>query len=932
MTPSARLALVLFTVALLAPARPAPGADAPGARPNVLLICVDDLKPALGCYGDPHAKTPHIDRLATRGVRFTAAYANQAVCSPSRNALLTGLRPQTLGIYDLGTNFRRAAPTIRTLPQLFRDAGWHAAGLGKIFHVGHGNRDDAESWDEPLFRGRTVQYHLPANRGPSREEARFEGRANPGKLPRGSATEMADVDDDTYDDGRIAAEAVRRLHAAAAAPGKPFFLAVGFLKPHLPFVAPKRYWDLHDPASLPLPATRRPPEGAPPYAATEWGELRQYKDTPDTGPIDEALTRKLIHGYYAATSYADAQIGRLLAALDETGLAANTIVVLWGDHGWHLGDHGMWCKHTNYEQATRVPLVIAAPGVAGGTATAALVETVDILPTLLDLAGLPAAPGRDGRSFAPVLGDPARSARDHCVHVYPRGDRLGRAIRTADRRLVEWRAFGAAPETADIELYDVSADPDETRNVAAERPDEVARLRALLDGHPLPRRPLGGARAEDRTVETVHEPPVPAVEGVLRYRTRYRLWIPAGDGPLRGLVVHQHGCGKGASDGSRTGADDLQWQALARAWRCGLLVPTYETTDGDECRAWCDPRRGSDEAFLAALDRLAEASGCPEVAVVPWCLWGHSGGGFWATIMLERHPERVVAAWLRSGSPFPAIAKGEIPPLDFGRDAAFAVPIACNPGIREKGDARFAAAWSGAVDTLAFFRARGAPVLFAPDPRTGHECGESRALAIPFFARMLEARLPHVAGTAGPLRALDMGGALGTPLDGDDMPGEPRPLAECGDARRCGWLPDAAFAAKWRDYLRDGRVADVTPPPPPRDLRAAPRPGGRWHVAWRADADPESGLAGFSVRRGGEEIARIGPENGRTLLQGLSYHDTPTGPTPPFEVEFARGDAADTLVVVALNGAGVESTPAPVDLDDIDLDDDDGKGVRDSGR
>jgi len=495
-----RLGLVaaapLVAALLAAVGGPAPAADPqPHRRPNVLLICVDDLKPALGCYGDAAARTPHIDRLAARGVRFDAAFCNQAVCSPSRNALLVGLRPQTLGIYDLGTNFRRAVPTIRTLPQLFGDAGWRTASLGKVFHIGHGNRGDDASWHEPPFRGRTVHYVLPENDRPSREAARFENRPGAEKLPRGSATERADVDDDTYDDGRIAAEAVRRIRAAAAAPGAPFFLAVGFLKPHLPFVAPERYWRLHDPERLPRARPLGPPAGAPPYAAAPWGELRQYKDVPDRGPVDDSLARRLVHGYYAAASYVDAQIGRVLDALDETGLASDTILVLWGDHGWHLGDHGQWCKHSNYEQATRIPLIVAAPGMVRGGVTSALVESVDVLPTLLDLAGLPPVEGRDGRSFAHVLADPSAAGRDHCIHVYPRGDRLGRAVRTAGLRLVEWRGFGADEETAAWELYDLRADPDETRNLAAERPGEVGALRDLLATHPAPRPPLGDGRA-----------------------------------------------------------------------------------------------------------------------------------------------------------------------------------------------------------------------------------------------------------------------------------------------------------------------------------------------------------------------------------------------------------------------------------------------------
>jgi iduronate 2-sulfatase len=460
--------LAAVAMATLAMAGTAAEPSAAAGRVNVLLVCVDDLKPAIGCYGDALAKTPNIDRLAARGVRFERAYCNQAVCSPSRNALLTGFRPQSLGIYDLATNFRRAAPTVRTLPQLFRDGGFHASALGKIFHVGHGNHDD---------------------------EARFEGRS-PEKLPRGSATESARVDDEAYDDGRIAAEAVRRIRSAATTPGKPFFLAVGFLRPHLPFVAPERYWDLHDPDALPRPDTTVAPIGAPPYASSDWGELRQYKDAPDNGPVDEALARRLVHGYYAAASFMDAQVGKLLDALDDTGLAADTIVVLWGDHGWHLGDHGLWCKHTNYEQATRIPLIVSAPGMHRGATTAALVESVDILPTLLDLAGLPAVDGRDGRSFARSLADPSVPARDHCIQVYPRGKRLGRAIRTADLRLCEWREFGAAPDQAEIELYDMAHDPGETKNVAADRLEDVARLRALLAEHPEPRPPLVGPAAD----------------------------------------------------------------------------------------------------------------------------------------------------------------------------------------------------------------------------------------------------------------------------------------------------------------------------------------------------------------------------------------------------------------------------------------------------
>jgi iduronate 2-sulfatase len=459
-----------------------------GKKPNILLLCVDDLKPAIGCYGDALARTPNVDRLARRGVRFERAFCNQAVCSPSRNALLTGLRPQTLGIYDLATNFRKARPDAVTLPQQFRKHGYRTEAMGKIFHVGHGNHEDPASWSVPHFAAKTVAYALKENLGPTREGALFDNK-NPKDLPRGAPTESADVPDETYGDGRIAAEAVRRLREAKQNPDSPFFMAVGFLKPHLPFVAPRKYWDLHDPAKLPQPGRASPPEGAPPFAPQFGGELRQYKDVPDKGPMGAELTRHLIHGYYAATSYMDAQLGKVLDALEETGLHRNTIVVLWGDHGWHLGDHGMWCKHTNYEQAARIPLIVEVPGGRQDAAARALVETVDLYPTLCRLAGIPVPDGLDGTGFEKVLADPQAAHRESVIHVYPRGQRLGRALRTERHRLVEWKVPGAAADSAVLELYDYQADPAETKNLAAEQPEVVARLRAALAAHPEALRP-----------------------------------------------------------------------------------------------------------------------------------------------------------------------------------------------------------------------------------------------------------------------------------------------------------------------------------------------------------------------------------------------------------------------------------------------------------
>lgn len=462
-------------------------------RPNVLFLAVDDLKPVLGCYGDRTVKSPNIDRLAARGLLFENAFCNQAVCAPSRNSLMTGRRPQSLGIYDLGTNFREVVPDAVTLAQFFRQNGYRTEALGKIFHVGHGNHEDPVSWSVPHFKSAVVAYALPeshARDGLTREEAYFanEFLGQIGQLPRGAAFESADVPDTGYPDGRMAEEAVRRLRNAKTRPDEPFFLALGFVKPHLPFCAPKKYWDLYDPAAFRLAERQTAPEGAPGYAGSNSGELRQYSHAPEGGPIPPDLQRSLIHGYHAAVSYMDAQLGKVLDELDRLGLADNTVIVLWGDHGWHLGDHGMWCKHTNYEQAARIPMLVIAPGVARpGTRTRALAETVDLYPTLAELAGLPVKDvpqGLDGTSLVPLLKDPALAGKPAVFHAYPRSPKnrnlIGRALRTARYRLVEWKVPGAPAESADLELYDYDTDPAESRNLAAERPDAVRELRSLL--------------------------------------------------------------------------------------------------------------------------------------------------------------------------------------------------------------------------------------------------------------------------------------------------------------------------------------------------------------------------------------------------------------------------------------------------------------------
>jgi iduronate 2-sulfatase len=476
---------LLLLLALLSPAL---AAD----KPNVLFLLVDDLKPALGCYGDTLAITPNIDRLAARGLRFDLAYCNQAVCAASRTALLLGSRPTSTGLHGLSRFHRVSIPDAVTLPQHFMANGYRVEGIGKIFHTGHGNRDDAASWSVPWTPQPVVEYRLPESTGGgklTREEAYFTNQrlGDIGALPRGAAIESADVPDNAYGDGRTAELGIERLQAAAKRE-QPFFLALGFAKPHLPFTAPRKYFAMHDKAKFSLAAYTKPPKDAPAVAGKKGGEITNYEPVPANGVVSDELARDLIHAYYAAATFADAQIGKVLDELQRLGLEKNTIIVLWGDHGWHLGDHGIWTKHTNYEQANRIPLLVIAPGVTQpGSASKQPAESVDLFPTLAELAGLPAPRGPqpiDGVSLVPVLRDPAKIVRDHACHSYPRGPLMGRAIRTQRYRLVEWKLPGTDPATAQLELYDYETDPLETQNLAATKPGIVTQLRAILARHP----------------------------------------------------------------------------------------------------------------------------------------------------------------------------------------------------------------------------------------------------------------------------------------------------------------------------------------------------------------------------------------------------------------------------------------------------------------
>ena len=460
--------------------------------PNILLILVDDLKPALGVYGDAIAKTPHLDRFASKGTRFEMAYSNQAVCAPSRINLMLGSRSTSSGIYEFGQNFRDYYPDAVTMPQFFKQKGYHAESMGKVYHIGHNTYGDEASWSVPHHKDLVIEYVDAESKkeGFTREEALFSNQSANG-LPRGMAWESPEVADEAYADGRTAKRAIERLAQLKNNPDKPFFLAVGFARPHLPYSVPKKYWDLYDPASLPLPTYQIAPAGAPAYAVKRDTEIDQYKPIPHSSqqdPFSPDLQRKLIHGYYAGVSYVDAQIGKVLSALEQLDLDENTIVVLWGDHGYHLGELGIWTKHVNYELANRIPVIMAGPGIAKkGRKTLQPMETVDIYPTLAELAGFkrPEVPQPlDGLSMVPVLKNTKKSIRDHAYHTFPRGGRLGRAIRTDRYRLVEWKRIGAPENTAEYELYDYQNGRVEMKNLAAEQPEVLARLKAILARHP----------------------------------------------------------------------------------------------------------------------------------------------------------------------------------------------------------------------------------------------------------------------------------------------------------------------------------------------------------------------------------------------------------------------------------------------------------------
>lgn len=505
-------------------------------RPNILFIAIDDLRPELGSYGSEIAITPHMDALADDGLLFDRAYCQQAICSPSRASLMTGARPDTIGVVENYTYFRDANPDIITLPQHLWANGYATVRTGKIYHnAAFGDEELSWSRDSTGVETRQkwadpVRFALPENDGVRAAKIRKLGADAHSALLKGPAYESADVPDQTYEDGYNTDLAIETLHDLIKNEQQPFFLGLGLKKPHLDFIAPKKYWDLYERGSIPIAEQVDAPQEGAAMGLHASFELRTRHAIPKYGDIGPDLARTLRHGYLACASYVDAQIGRMVAALESAGVRDNTIIIVWGDHGWHLGEMGIWGKATNYEIGTRVPLMIWTPDMPAGSrgrSTDALVELVDMYPTLCDLVGVTLPAHLEGHSFKPLLNDPDRAWKKAAFSQYPNpalrewaanpltddmrelffgplirdvesniigqqgndwnrdlfeNDLMGYAMRTNRYRLIAWKDV-KHPETEPIfvELYDHENDPTETINVAKQNPQIVHRLLTQLD-------------------------------------------------------------------------------------------------------------------------------------------------------------------------------------------------------------------------------------------------------------------------------------------------------------------------------------------------------------------------------------------------------------------------------------------------------------------
>lgn len=460
-------------------------ASAATPRLNVLLITMSDLRPDLGCYGHLIAQTPHLDALASRGTAFTRAYCQFASASQSRSSFFTGRRPDTTRIFDTQTHFRRHLPNAITLPQAFRQAGYVTTAFGRVFHNG---LNDYESWSIPAWFPNGSPWNSPENSARARKfRENLEARGWKNALLRRSREELGpswesrDVSDDALPDGQTAVNAIQALSFLK---DQTFFMAIGFQKPHLPLVVPKRYFDIYKKRKFELVDYAPPPAKVPPVALHDNPVLRSYKDIPEKGPIPEAKAIEVIRAYYGGISYSDAQVGRVMKALDRNGLRDNTIVVVCGDNGWQLGNHGLWNKHSNFEKAVRTTLIVSSPKQKQrGVRADGLAELVDLYPTLGHLAGIATPKDLEGRNLSPILDNAAKKVKSAAFSQFPRnvegvGTVMGYTIRTERHRYTVWRAMDPAKTFRVDELYDYVADPQETVNVVDQ--PEYAKVRQEL--------------------------------------------------------------------------------------------------------------------------------------------------------------------------------------------------------------------------------------------------------------------------------------------------------------------------------------------------------------------------------------------------------------------------------------------------------------------
>jgi iduronate 2-sulfatase len=502
---------------------PAMGQDIPRTheKPNILFIAIDDLKPILGSYGNELIKSPVLDRIASQGTVFTNNHCQQAVCGPSRASLLTGMRPDYTGVWDLRTRMRDVNADILSLPQYLITQGYSTQGIGKIYDQRCVDEFlDKPSWSVPYYQAPDSYYPQELGRpaigryqdpGLKHQISTIIEKAMQGGMTRSEANQHAqialkpsveniDVPDNAYNDGANALMA-RDVLIGLKEKNEPFFFAVGFSKPHLPFVAPSKYWDLYNREDMPLATFTEHALNSPEFAYHNSGELLSYTDIPPLASftdihgrigLDIDKQKELIHGYYAAISYIDAQVGLLMHTLDSLDLSRNTIIVIWGDHGWHLGDHDLWCKHSNFEQATRAPLIISAPGQKGNYVSSPT-EFIDIFPTLCELAGLPVPSHLDGISLAPVMKNSRKQTKRFAVSQYPRSYRetstpasnllgyeagrlMGYSFRDNRYRYTVWtdnnfRSYEPFEKkrVVAVELYDYVKDPLEKENLAGKR-------------------------------------------------------------------------------------------------------------------------------------------------------------------------------------------------------------------------------------------------------------------------------------------------------------------------------------------------------------------------------------------------------------------------------------------------------------------------------